>query len=306
MAERQPQTVLLVDDSQDIHDIATVRLRAEYITLHHVYDADGAVAFVEKRRPDLILLDIDLPDIDGLTLCRNLKIENELYEVPIIFLTGTIETSVKVQAFELGAVDYVTKPFDAIELRARVTAALRTKRYYDMLATQAQIDALTGLYNRNYFDKRLSEELADIDRHGHSFCILMVDIDHFKAVNDTYGHPFGDAVLRAFADVFPDILRESDVVCRYGGEEFIVLLRQTTVESASQVAERLRQRVTELNLSRADTQVSVTASFGLAGTGLLETVDASAADWLLELADRALYAAKEAGRNCVKVATDAQ
>lgn len=304
MPEREPQHVLLVDDSQDIHDIVAARLRAEHVVLHHVYDRDEAVAALEEQRPDLILLDIDLPGTDGLTLCRELKCEREYGAIPIIFLTGTMDTPVKVQAFELGAVDYVTKPFDSIELRARVHAALRTKRYHDLLATRAQIDALTGLHNRSYFEERFAEELAAAHRHGHYLSILMVDIDYFKRINDTHGHPFGDTVLRAVSDAFYDILRASDVVCRYGGEEFVIMLRETSAERAAEVAERLRKRFASLGLSRGGEEVPISASFGIAGTCLMENAEQIAGQELVHRADRALYAAKRAGRNRVEVAAE--
>ncbi len=296
------QTVLVIDDAQDIHDIVGARLRSETVDLFHAHDAEEGERLVRERHPDLVLLDLQMPGTDGMALCRILKEDPELMHIPVIFLTGTLDVATKVQAFDLGAVDYVTKPFDAVELKARVRAALRTKRYQDLLTSKAQIDALTGLWNRGYFNDQLGIELSLWERKRVAVALVMVDIDRFKSVNDTHGHPFGDTVIHKVAVVLDDLSRDSDVVCRYGGEEFTVILRDTGAEGAAVMAERMRAAVEALEF-RADRQaVPVTASVGVAASDLWPDGAALTADALLQAADDALYRAKRAGRNRVESA----
>lgn len=294
------QSVLIVDDSPDIHQLVSARLRSERVSLLHAYDAVEGFSLARSEQPDLVLLDLDMPNTDGMTLCRQLKAEYDLAMIPVIFLTGTIDVQTKVQAFELGAVDYVTKPFDAVELKARVRAALRTKRYHDLLTTKAQIDALTGLWNRGYLNDRLAVETSVLERKGLPVAVAMVDIDHFKPINDTYGHPFGDTVIQRIADVLNHMSRDSDVVCRYGGEEFAIILRDTPSDGAMTVAKRMQEAVEAVDLSFGRTPVPLTVSIGVAGSDQIEDVAAVSGERLLEAADRALYRAKEAGRNRVE------
>jgi two-component system, cell cycle response regulator len=290
------QSVLVIDDAQDIHDVVEVRLRAEGVDLVHAFDAEAGMELARAKRPDLYLLDLDLPGRSGLELCRALKDEPALASAPVIILTGTVDVATKVRAFDAGATDYVTKPFDAVELRARVRAALRTKRYQDLLATQARIDALTGLWNRAFFDTRLAEELAVTMRDGSPLALLMVDIDHFKAFNDSYGHPFGDQVLRQVAAALVDCLRVSDIACRYGGEEFALLVRSAET-AARAVGERVCGAVAALVIRPAGGPVQVTVSVGCSGTDAL--AGETSASSLVAAADRGLYLAKRAGRNRV-------
>ncbi|MEX1196540.1 MAG: diguanylate cyclase [Pseudohongiellaceae bacterium] len=293
------QTVLVMDDSEDIHQLVGARLRSERIQLLHAYNATNGLQKTRDALPDLILLDLDMPDADGLSVCRQLKSDEILKDIPVIFLTGTIDTDIKVKAFDLGAVDYVTKPFDSVELRARVRSALRTKRYHDLLVTKAQIDALTGLWNRGHLDDQLAAELAVTQRHGHPVSLVMLDIDHFKPLNDTHGHPFGDVVIQQIAGVLNEVSRESDVVCRYGGEEFVVILRHTPVKGAEIIAERLRREIEALEFESVGRQVTVTASLGVAGSDGFENDGTLCSKALLKAADNALYQAKADGRNRV-------
>jgi DNA-binding response OmpR family regulator len=141
----RPQSVLVIDDAQDIHDLVDVRLRPEGVTVLHALDPDAGMGIARELRPDVVLLDLDLAGRSGLDVCRNLLADPRLSSIPVIFLTGTVDVATKVQAFDAGAIDYVTKPFDGVELRARVRSALRTKRFFDLLATRAQLDPITGL-----------------------------------------------------------------------------------------------------------------------------------------------------------------
>jgi two-component system cell cycle response regulator len=294
-----PQSVLIVDDAQEIHDLIAVRLRPEGVTLHHALDAATGLVIAEQQGPDLVLLDLDLQGISGLEVCRQLKSLPVTAPIPVIMLTGTTDTATKVMAFDLGAVDYVTKPFDAVELRARVRSALRTKRYQDLLATSAQLDAMTALWNRTYFDARLGDELAAARRHAQPLALAMVDVDHFKRINDTYGHPFGDEALRQVAQALLRSVRRTDVVCRYGGEEFGIILRGTGDEASQRAAERMRESIAALSLSHRDEPVPITASVGVAASDDVAREPGLTGLGLVLAADHALYRAKHAGRNQV-------
>lgn len=193
----------------------------------------------------------------------------------------------------------MTKPFDAIELKARVRSALRTKRYHDLLTTKAQIDALTGLWNRGYLDDRLAVELSVMAPQGSPVSLIMCDIDHFKSINDTQGHPFGDLVIQRIAEVLGRVSRDSDIACRYGGEEFALILRNTPANGASAIAERLRKEIAAMPLTQGRDRVRVTASFGVAGSDQFDDPSQASAKTLLATADEALYGAKSAGRNRV-------
>jgi diguanylate cyclase (GGDEF)-like protein len=217
----------------------------------------------------------------------------------VIFITTADKSVDKVKAFDLGAVDYVTKPFDPIELRARVRAALKTKALLDLLTSQAQIDGLTGLHNRWFFDTRLREELAAAARRGTHVGLLLLDLDQFKAVNDQFGHPRGDQIAKRFAELLQSACRTYDVPCRYGGDEFAIILPGAGVAETREVGQRVQE------LIHADTElhnlvpIRVTASLGAAAV----LPDASTTpDDLIEQADRALYASKSAGRDRFTVA----
>lgn len=300
MTDIERQSVLIVDDSEDIHHLVSARLSSERVNMLHAYNAAGGLEMIRQHQPDLVLLDLDMPGTDGMTLCQSIKEQHELANIPVIFLTGTLDVETKVQAFELGAMDYVTKPFDAVELRARVRSALRLKRYHDLLTTKAQIDALTGLWNRGYFDNQLAIELSVLERKGVPVSVAMVDVDHFKAVNDTHGHLFGDMALQAIAGQLSQVCRDSDVVCRYGGEEFTVILRDTAHRGAILVAERMREAIAGLELKTGRRIVPITASIGIGGSDEFRDETQLSPEALMERADQALYQAKEKGRNRVE------
>ena len=293
-----PDHILVIDDSPDIHTLVKVRLGKEEVIVHSAYDAATGLAMARELKPDLILLDVELPDRDGFSVCADLKADVATMDTPIIFLTGVTSTEEKIRGLELGATDYVTKPFDPAELRARVRASLRTRYLVELLSKKAMIDGLTGLWNRNYLDAHLNIQLAAARRSGNPLCCIMADIDCFKQINDSYGHGFGDNVLRTISVVFGECCRTEDIICRYGGEEFTILLPNTPIEGAIELAERLRAAVERRALRYRDLEVCVTCSFGVAD--LHGQVPPS----LIELADEALYRAKHGGRNRVEVCFD--
>ena len=291
------QTVLAVDDSPEIHRLLDARLRNENVTIHHALDGEEGFTLACSLLPDLILLDVVMPQQSGFDVCERLKRTESAAQIPIIFLTGTTDAVNKVHGFDLGAVDYITKPFDAAELRARVRAALRTKRYQDMLTHRAMLDAMTGLWNRAFFDQRLKEELLAADRYGRELSLVLLDVDHFKQLNDTCGHPFGDLVLQTVGEVLLNTARASDLPFRYGGEEFGVVLRETNLDEALQTAERIRSRIAELPFRQKGQDIRITASFGVASNGLFAAGGAVSPQQLIAAADAALYSAKHSGRN---------
>lgn len=293
------QRILAIDDSPEIHQLLKVRLKNLDIELAHAHCGFDGFDQAQMSNPDLILLDVMMPDASGFDICRKLKATSETRNIPVIFLTGASDVDQKVLGFDVGAVDYIQKPFDSAELNARVRAALRTKRYQDMLAQRAMIDGLTGLWNRAHFDQRMLEEVSAAARYDRPMSLIMMDVDKFKPLNDDHGHPFGDEVLQAVGDVLQETARTSDWPCRYGGEEFGLILRETDLDGAVIMAERIRVKVERLQLSNKAQRVLVTASFGVVSTTLCMNPCNLSAKWVIESADRALYAAKEGGRNRV-------
>ncbi len=287
--------VLVIDDSIDVHRLLQARLRHEPIRLVGMTKPKEAIESLAVERPSCILLDLDMPEVDGFEVLRRIKDNAATHNVPVIVLSGLQGSEDKVTAFDLGATDYVTKPFDLAELRARLRAALRMDRLLKLLAERADVDGLTGLGNRAAFDKRWKEKVAECVRYNHPLSLAILDVDFFKRINDTYGHPAGDEVLQRFAQLLQDECRTPDIACRYGGEEFALIMTNTVAEEAKVVAERIRVAFSELNWPRHP-EHTTTVSIGLAGSN---GACALSADQWIEVADKNLYAAKHGGRNRV-------
>ncbi|MCG6168278.1 diguanylate cyclase [Leptospira sp. FAT2] len=274
-----------------------------------------------KKEFSLILLDILLPGITGLEILKMIREKDELKDIPVIMITALKEANVLQEAFDSGAIDYVVKPFDGTELLARVRSALRLfeemtrrkerEKELEKLTDQLQevnaylvaisrTDALTGLYNRRYFDEVLATEWKRCWRTGTSVALLMLDIDHFKLYNDTYGHQGGDQCLKQVAAAIRDCARRAgDVAARYGGEEFAIILPETSESNAVVVSRNILEKVEKLAIphSASKTDSIVTLSIGMAT--LSPSPENSIAE-LIERADKALYLAKEEGRNCLR------
>ena len=272
--------------------------------MHHALSAEEGLGMAQAIKPDLILLDVDLPLVTGFEVCQKLKDDPKTSEIPVIFLTGDQAIHTKVQGFDLGAVDYVTKPFDSAELRARVRAALRTKRYHDLLSARSHVDGLTGVWNRSYFNQRFGEEISAAQRYERHVSLIMLDLDGFKGLNDSYGHPFGDQVLQAVGSILHTFLRTTDAPCRYGGEEFALILSETDQAGAIISAERIREQISQCPFRPKDKHIQVTASFGLACSTLFDRSSLSVSGMVIA-ADDALYKAKHEGRNRVCTAQPA-
>jgi two-component system cell cycle response regulator len=256
---------------------------------------------------DLIVVSLGLRSFDGLRLCSQLRSLPEARNVPILVLVSDGDRRKLSQALEMGVNDYLTRPVDKNELIARVRTQLRKKRYQDRLRHNVQLslemaitDQLTGLHNRRYMSRHLDTLISGANKTGKPIAFLIFDIDHFKRVNDTHGHDIGDEVLREFAGRIAANVRGIDLACRYGGEEFVVVMPDTDMDFACSVAERLRKSVesTPFAISRAPDTLSITISIGIAGSS--GTADSAAA--LLHRADKALYRAKNEGRNRVVAA----
>ena len=288
--------LLMVDDDVESLAVARARLADDQIEISCATGGRAGLEAAKSLNPDLILLDMDMPDMSGFDVCRALKTDPELCMIPVLFLSGSGTSGDKVRGLDLGAVDYVTKPFDAFELRARVRAAIRTKELQDLLIEHAHIDPLTGISNRRALMDRLQAEWARMQRHGGELSFIMADIDHFKRVNDTYGHSMGDRVLQDVAQTIARQCRENDLPARYGGEEFAVVVPGEGIFGAAHLAERCRAETEKINLSAQGGTIRPTASFGVA-----DAVGLSSPELLVSRADQAMYRAKAGGRNRVAV-----
>jgi diguanylate cyclase (GGDEF)-like protein len=293
--------ILVVDDVVENVDVLFHLLKADY-TLAAARNGLKALRMVEKRPPDLILLDIMMPEMDGYEVCRRLKEKNATRDIPIIFITSLSEAIDEARAFNLGAVDYITKPFQPIVVKARIRTHLNLKQKSDMLEAMVCLDGLTNIFNRRKFDRTLKQEWKRTFRNNRSLAMIMIDIDHFKLFNDHYGHIEGDECLKKVANVLHDALnRPGDFLARYGGEEFAVLLPETDMKGACHVAEKMRQIILDLKIANAQSTIAPYVSISLGVAVYQPSSDenfASPVD-LIAAADSMLYAAKKNGRNQV-------
>lgn len=306
----RPPRVLIVDDHPDNIEVIRARLEAKGYATEYAMDGEEALALVVQSPPDLILLDVMMPRLGGHEVARRIKADRSLPFIPIIMQTALESVESKVEGLGAGADDYITKPIDFAELEARVRSMLRIKalqdevqrRERDLAAANEELrrmavtDALTGLFNRRHLEERLREMFEHSERLHEPLAVVMFDLDHFKAVNDEYGHQAGDAVLRQLAALLRDSVREIDRIGRYGGEEFMAILPGTVLDAAVTFAERARQQV-------------ASHQFRYEGGLLRRTLSCGVAAWphprirhrddLVKAADDALYVAKELGRNRV-------
>lgn len=296
-------TVLIIDDSEAVrHRIGRI-LQQHHIFERFLYGGDGLEGFriLRQESVDLVLCDLDMPGIDGYKFLRMVQSDPAQRAVPVIILTGHEDIDSKVKGLGAGASDYLTKVFNDLELIARVKVHLHNKllqdelrRKNEELARIARIDGLTGVANRRYLMEQLEVEFQRCLRYGHPFALMMLDLDHFKSVNDTHGHHAGDAVLATVAQVISTTLRTHDVFGRYGGEEFAAFLPETDKEDAVGVAERCRAAVADTPVHVGETTLRVTASMGLAAVTDAKLHQLTE---LVRMADGALYTAKRDGRN---------
>ncbi|MBN2886351.1 MAG: PleD family two-component system response regulator [Chromatiaceae bacterium] len=293
-------SILIVDDAPANIQVLANALKADY----RIRVANSGVRAIEVARatqPDLILLDVMMPELDGYEVCRRLKDDPGTSHIPVIFVTARNETQDEMRGLDLGAVDYITKPIKLPILNARVRTHVNLKLKTDLLEQLALLDGLTCIPNRRRFDQQLEQEWRRARREHSPLALVMIDVDDFKRYNDHYGHGAGDECLRRVARALSEsVARASDLLARYGGEEFALLLPDTDTEGARHIAERCRAAIANLKLPHAASSVGpeVSISLGVAATG----ATASGAQDLLKQADRALYQAKQSGRNRVATA----
>lgn len=298
--------ILVVDDSAVARELILDALRKADLQADLRVACDGleALAVLQQCRTDVILCDLDMPGIDGLGFLDRVKADEALNDIPVIILTGHETCEKKVLGLERGACDYVTKPFDPRELAARVKVQLKIKSLQDQLRESNRLleqlsltDALTGLANRRRFMMVLDQAFHHCQRTQAPLALVMLDIDHFKKINDSYGHQRGDEVLRALAGLLKPLSDGNLLAARYGGEEFVLVLPDTPLAAAVSMAERLRQQTEGLTFSGTLAPLRLTASFGAAA---LPHPAISTMDQLIWEADDALYRAKRNGRNRVE------
>jgi len=302
--------VLVVDDSKTQLDWLVEVLAREGYEVVAAMDGKDAIRKVRTEAPDLVLLDKVLPDMDGLEVLRIIKKLPDERLIPfVIILSVKADLDSKVTGLRIGADDFLAKPFAEAELLARCAAMLRIKSLQDQLRRvqkeleeRSVTDGLTGLKNRRFLDERLAEELKRAQRYSDPVSLIMIDLDHFKNVNDRYGHPAGDAVLRGAAQLIRSSIRDPDICARYGGEEFAVILPKTHLSGALVVAERIwrelgaKKHVLAGGAQGAPVEVQVTASIGIS---FYPAKDITSPELLVRFADEALYQAKNAGRNTI-------
>lgn len=291
-------TVMIVEDEVSNIEILNAALDDEY-EVYFATPGEEAIRIALVAQPDLIVLDVLMPGIDGYEVCRRLKLDISLADIPVIFATGLGDQQAELRGLSLGAIDYVTKPISPAIVRLRIRNHLELKRMRDTLAKLTVIDALTGLANWRRLDEVLKLETARLARTGGWLSVLMLDIDCFKLFNDTYGHPAGDRCIAMVAEAMNGTVRRAaDLTARYGGEEFACVLPEVGHEGAMVVARNIRERVCSLNIphDRSTADKWVTVSIGVATANCTRGI--LPVRWI-EAADQQLYLAKEAGRNRV-------
>jgi two-component system, cell cycle response regulator len=290
--------VLVVEDHPDQRDLLSLILRREGF---RVLTASNGVEALERLRAeqvDIALSDVMMPKMDGFELIKNIRSDADLKNLYVILITARIQERDRIVGLDAGADDYITKPFSLSELVARIRVGSRAVQYQKQLEHQTQTDSLTGLYNRRAFEKRLAEEFERARRHDHPLSLLMLDVDNFKNVNDTYGHSGGDAALVKISEVLRAATRQSDFPSRFGGEEFVLILPETNDENAAIVAERVLCEIRSSVFSANQTCFSLTISVGISSTTIRPYVNANE---MIEDADRALYKAKHSGKDRVEI-----
>jgi diguanylate cyclase (GGDEF)-like protein len=316
MDASNPSKIILVVDDTQLNIILLDRLlKNEGYQVLQAERGNIALDIARKNYLDMVLLDINMPGMDGYEVCRQLKADEKLKDIPVIFISALSDTMDKVMALSVGGVDYITKPFQAEEVLARIETHLKISNLQKELELKntklqdeitrreeaekeltilAATDPLTKVFNRRHFFEFATRELSRANRTNVSFSIIMADIDHFKNVNDNYGHLIGDQVLIRFTKICQENLRHYDVLARYGGEEFVILLPETGIREAVEIAERLRSKIETAVMKFGGHEVSITTSLGIASTAdegelTLEVI--------LDRADQVLYQAKQNGRN---------
>ncbi len=299
-------SVLVVDDSDTVRReiVHTLKEKSIFSVYHEAMDGLQGFKVLLKHKVDIILCDVDMPMMDGFKFISMVKSRDEFRNIPIILLTGKEDRDSKIRGLEQGASDYITKPFDTGELVARVNVQLKIKNLQDQLKQANELlvaisntDHLTGLYNRRFLEEALGKELQRVQRKRNSLSVLIMDIDHFKKINDTYGHQQGDSVLCKVASLFRKELRDYDIAARYGGEEFMAIIPEASLTDAASVAERIRRSIAGAVFQENGENMKITVSLGIS---TYPAPAINSAEALIREADKALYRAKTKGRNRIE------
>ena len=301
-SRREAKGKILVVDDQIVNIKILKQLLHEEYDIHMAKDGHQAMDVCRRIKPDLVLLDIEMPLLSGFEVCRQLKSDPDTADIAVIFITGHFDEEKEVKGFQLGAVDFIHKPINPVITKARVKNQYLLKCQTDLLRSFAMFDGLTGIANRRSFEQRYTDDWRQCSRDKQPLSIVLLDIDFFKRYNDSYGHKQGDECLIAVAHAIDAAVnRPYDLVARYGGEEFVCILPQTEFAGALHIAQTIVERVNALKIPHKSSDISefVTISAGLVTTiPKLEIPQ----DSLIEAADKQLYIAKEKGRNRVSAA----
>lgn len=292
-------TALIGDDNPQVANKLKQVLETQGFNVLTAKNGFEVMQKAQEHMPDIILLDIVMPFMDGFETCIELKKSNELKDIPVIMVTQKTDSNDLMNALELGAFDYIRKPIDEIEAWARIKSALKYRDANKKIQEMAVKDGLTGLYSHNklmeLFDRKYMKQMLDKSYISY----VMLDLDHFKDVNDNYGHVFGDKVLREVAEIILNTIRISDVAGRYGGEEFGIIISDATPKGALMICNKLRNNIETHEFKQGDKSIHITASFGVYTTIPSQEMDF---EKMVKFADEALYEGKNDGRNKVKVA----
>jgi two-component system, cell cycle response regulator len=284
--------ILVVDDNEVNLELLVAILESEHYVVSTATDGFEALAKIAAEKPDIVLLDVMMPELDGFEVCRRIKADPTMAEIPVIMVTALSHVDDLVRGFEAGADDFVTKPFNGLALMARVGLQLRRKRHYAHIIEQSLVDRLTGAFNLHYFEAHAPRLAARCRVARRPVAVLMIDVDNLKQINDARGHAAGNHALRGVVNRATSALRPSDLVARMGGDEFVVVMPETDLDAALQIAERLRGRIGDTPVEGTTVTVSIGISAsGPDGEGELEAT--------LQRADAVLYEAKRTGGNRV-------
>ena len=291
-------TVMVIEDHPDQRDLLAIVLQREG---YKVVTAANGIEAIEKlavEKVQIALSDIMMPKMDGFELIKRIRGNPALKNIYLILITARIQEGDRVRGLDLGADDYITKPFSFSELLARIRVGSRVVQYQQHLEYQTQVDSLTGLFNRRAFENKIGEEFERSKRYRSPLSLLILDIDNFKLINDTYGHHGGDAALVKISETFREKTRQSDFPARYGGEEFVLVLPETDQESALQAATKIHEAIRSSAFGTTARPFRLTVSIGVSSTSIKFY---SAWDELLRDADQALYIAKNSGKDRIEI-----
>jgi two-component system, cell cycle response regulator len=291
-------SVLIIEDHPDQRDLLAIVLQREGYKVVTAANGLEALEKLAQHEVHIALSDIMMPKMDGFELINKIRSNSALRHIYIILITARIQEGDRVRGLDLGADDYITKPFSFSELLARVRVGSRVVQYQQHLEYQTQIDSLTGLFNRRAFEKKIGEEFERSKRYGHPLSVVILDIDNFKKINDTYGHHGGDAALVRISEILRERSRRSDFPSRFGGEEFVLVLPETDQDSAIQVARKFHEEIRSCSFGTVDKPFLLTVSMGLTST-----IQKEYSDWreMVADADCALYQAKNTGKDRIEI-----